>query len=471
MENSESNKNWLKKIITSIKNFFKREAKNIEKVESISNTPKEDAREQKLEELENSLNKQFVKSQIESAIDQDIFLQKINEYVDDSTKNYGIIGQIDGSIEARDFSIEDRARSHATFIQENIYAALNGRFEGLNKSISAKEEQKSRILNKLNLSDAFHNEMLKYANNNNKEFSTSRKWMYLIFGFILLVADIPLSINIVGVLGLTKMKSSDEVASTNGELLGSSDIIVTSQPIFFEGLWHWIITNWESILFAFGIAFSTILIKILYDEYIYTKLGKWIRDLEEFSEKDRRKVSIERYIKLVINILILAGLITMLFSLGEVRNEAVTLKSALTNGEQLSNEDIRLKNIRFWSFVLVTLVIPTISGICLSIGFTITDNINAFKRSIKQLKENEDQLSEMVKEETELSVKKSQLEVFLDEWAKVNEKIEAISKRFINGYNHGFKRAYLFYHGFDFYNMIESFHGEVIDNQLKNKIK
>src|SRR6201988_4165057 len=125
--------------------------------------------------------------------------------------------------------------------------------------------------------NAYYEKINRAYQYNHKHFSWLLGAIYGFFALVLVLADIPLA------LGLTK-RGFDLKADLESPI---SDLFAYGTA---EGFWLHLFkvltVNWEVVLFATGIAFCTIYIKIFYDDFIGVPLENLIKKASESPKAD-----------------------------------------------------------------------------------------------------------------------------------------------------------------------------------------
>jgi hypothetical protein len=227
------------------------------------------------------------------------------------------------------------------------------------------------------------------------------------------------------------------------------------------------------LLFALGIALCTVYIKILYDEYINTDIGEWKLKFSTLSKEqagdsqlaDQTTTEKRLDTKLTVRLLILAGLIITLVALGIFRNMYSKLGGVIADSKghpYFSMNFVLL--VRLICFVGMTLVIPTISGVCMSIGFSIFHHRSIKNEAASKMKETEGEVKAVDKEISELKEIDGRLSFFLQEWTP--KRIATISAEFADYYNQGYKRGYIIKHRNDPFAQIQQLYNDQTINYL-----
>src|SRR5262249_35965970 len=131
--------------------------------------------------------------------------------------------------------------------------------------------------------NAYYEKLNRAYQYNHRQFSLLLGFIYGFFALVLVLADIPLA------LELTKLGFNLKADPNNA----ISDLFVFNAPegFFFHTI-KILSANWEVVLFATGVAFCTIYIKIFYDDFVGVPLENLIKkasesptaDYEEFQE-------------------------------------------------------------------------------------------------------------------------------------------------------------------------------------------
>lgn len=369
----------------------------------------------------------------------------VNRHIFSFTALYHLFGVQDGKLVAKNHEIATLTTNHATRIVEQVVSKLHSTQASLTDQLSTKNEiKRSRLERHLRWTD-FSNQMTQFYQSSHRNFSKGIAITCLAFGFLLMIADLPLSLALVGHFGVGV----------------DSDDFVTQ--LLDPGL----------LLFALGIAFCTVYIKILYDEYINTDLEEWRRkflllskpDLNSDSQVAEAFQGRRFYIKLTVRLLILAALITTLVFLGIFRNMYSELSEVITddNGVPYFSGEWALF-VRLVCFVGITLVIPTISGVCLSLGFSIFHCRAIRQDALKKIKQVEQELKSVDQEISDIKRVDARLSSFLLEWTPT--RIITISSEFVNYYLQGYKRGYVSSHGNDQLKQIRQLYNDQVINIL-----
>ena len=302
--------------------------------------------------------------------------------------------------------------------------------------------------------NAYYEKLNRAYQYNHKQFSWLLGCIYGFFAVALVLADIPLA------LELTKrgfnLKADEESAISDLFAYG------TDEGFFFHFL-KVLTVNWEVVLFATGVAFCTIYIKIFYDDYIGVPLENLIKkasespraEYEELKQAetkpdvkpesvpdpqtpgDKKKVS-DRFNRLWwVRFSVKLGVLLVLFStilvLGYFRYSVVSAPSVA---------DISPKVI-FLTYTLLTLIFPIISGICASLSLS---NFHNWAERRKAEKESRMARMAVVKATDEYRMKNEEFERnsgFI-KWLDDEDTIKKLTDYLIRCYESGYKFGYLY---------------------------
>jgi hypothetical protein len=249
-----------------------------------------------------------------------------------------------------------------------------------------------------------------HYNLHSKEYSIWLGAFYLIVAMALVVADFPLSM---------QMVSEGFVIDNNG----------------------------ESYLLATGLALMTVYIKIMYDQYFGNSLQNEMLDRRSenilgegnmATEKELKYSGRIKTVQLIIRLLILFALLSTIIVLGMFRFKFLAIKPSTEVSEEV-RAIISSSGAAKWSFILITLVLPIIGGVCASIGLNKIRNVKQRRRIERRLKK-----SLLNKEHASLAL--SEIKGQMNE---ANNHLSWVAKdgNFIVNYADYFFECYL--HGYD----------------------
>ena len=288
---------------------------------------------------------------------------------------------------------------------------------------------------------------------NHKHFSWLLGAIYGVFAFVLVLADIPLA------LELTKRGFNLKADLENP----ISDLFAYGTE---EGFWFHLFkvatVNWEVVLFATGVAFCTIYIKIFYDDFIGVPLENLIKkasesptadyeelhltEAEQTANKEPANAEIQNNKKKVndrfnrlwwwrfsVKLLVLLILFATIVVLGYFRYSVV---KAPTVAEVP-------REVTFFTYTLLTLIFPIISGICASLS--LSNFHNWFERR-KAEKQNSDARKAVLKATDEFRIKEEEEKRnsgFIN-WLDSKDTLDQLTNYLIRCYESGYKFGYLY---------------------------
>ncbi len=198
-----------------------------------------------------------------------------------------------------------------------------------------------------------------------RKFSLFLGLVYLFFAVFLILADIPLALQLT-------------LEGFNLEESGS-----ISDSLFFYPLLIFAM-NWEVFLLSIGIAFCTIYIKIYWDEYMACPMEhkvtqfKDLYKIEAGEEKQVKQVARRRF---WVKTLVLGFTLLTILILGVFRYQ--------TKMVVLEEE---LPTMGLYLFIAITLLFPIIGGICASLGLNHFGNYRDLRQAQKMARDAESML-------------------------------------------------------------------------------
>ncbi|MEL6672266.1 MAG: hypothetical protein AAFR61_08730 [Bacteroidota bacterium] len=277
-------------------------------------------------------------------------INKFGEYFEKKGKHEGAIG-------LPRKTIINVAETHVRLIQDYVKTQYKGKLERL----KVKAETAKEIMKVARSKFDHQNDFLEQGFYNPRKYSILLALLYLFFAFCLIVADIPLA------LKLTQEGFNLNLATNAaGDI---SQLIYNPLLVFAE--------NWEVFILAMGIAFCTIYIKILYDEYLGTPLSRTLIDFrkiegmkQEEVEAYRDKLERASLLRTRVKLMVLGTLLLTILCLGIFRY--------FNDPDIVNGGDIK-SIITGITFILITLIFPIIGGICFSLGL---ENLQNYTRKL-----------------------------------------------------------------------------------------
>lgn len=288
------------------------------------------------------------------------------------------IGNVDGKLGQTSRHIPNVAEAYVLHIKDHIIATYSGKIASLkskneietNLKAESKKEYEEALEYKYYIESLFRQK----PNN----FSRVLLILYLIIAILLIFADIPLALNLTSngfdLQGNTKL-IKDLFTPESG------DFIINSRALA---------ENWEVFILATGIALCTVIIKILYDEYINHPLEKQVKQFKFHNftptAKEMKSIMKAYWFRVLIKSLALILTFSTIISLGFFRFETTKFlrQEQMNSGEIISAQPDEF--ITKLTFILITLLFPIVGGICLSLSLNILSNRQAQRRADKNTK-------------------------------------------------------------------------------------
>ena len=303
---------------------------------------------------------------------------------------------------------------------------------------------------------AYYEKLNRAYQYNHRNFSLLLCAIYGFFAVVLVLADIPLA------LELTR-KGFDLKTDPNNTIqslfsFGTPDGFV----IHFVKV---LTSNWEVVLFATGVAFCTIYIKIFYDDFIGSPLENLIKkapeappaDYEEYhlayndqtanngaeapqTEALKNKEHINQqfnrlwWLRFSVRLLVLVMVFLTILVLGYFRYSVVTSKDSVEGVPSY---------VTFFTYSLMTLIFPLISGICASLSLSSFHNWSERRKAGKQNSASREAVIKATDEYRKKEEERAKTEGFI-KWLATQETIDQLKNYLIRCYESGYKFGYLY---------------------------
>jgi len=370
----------------------------------------------------------------------------------DSGSSFRRSGQYAGLWGVREPDIGEIAEMQVRITKSRIEEECASNQRKLNSQVEILETIKDNAERDYKAKNAYYEKLNRAYQYNHRQFSLVLGFIYGFFALVLVLADIPLA------LELTRrgfnLKSDPNNAISDLFMFGT-------QEGFVFHIFKVLAANWEVVLFATGVAFCTIYIKIFYDDYIGVPLENLIKkasesptaDYEEFHHTHteqalgngaapevalHKKEITHRFDRLwwfrfFVKVAVLVVLFSTIIVLGYFRYSIATANSfkAISGVATL------------FTFSLMTLIFPIVSGICASLSLSSFHNWSERRRAGKQ---NSDAREAVIKATDEYRVKVEEKERnsgFIN-WLSDAETIKQLKNYLIRCYESGYKFGYLY---------------------------
>lgn len=257
------------------------------------------------------------------------------------------------------------------------------------------------------------------------KFSLFLAWFYSIIAIVLVAADIPLA------------RSLTRVA--------------------FD------LKEWETWVLCLGIAFCTIIFKIIYDEFISSPLDTFASQLnhatndEAYTDDQKRRIRINQVIRISVKLAVLVFTIVTIYLLAKLRflaigeltdsSNSIDSFSGLEGFDPASIVDSsspfsKNPSLTILTFIVVTIIFPLVGGICMSMGLQIFNNRNSYKRAKVDFDSASQMFSDAAKKSTIL-VERIELAKKNIEYCEDQEFETTYVEFFESRYSHGFRRGFI----------------------------
>ncbi len=387
-----------------------------------------------------------------------------------------------------DPNLEETAALHIRMTKSLINEKCRSNQQKLKSQVEILRIIKNNAKHDYKTKNGYYEKLNRAYQYSHRQFSLVLGFIYGFFSVVLVLADIPLA------LELTKrgLNLKSDPASK------ISDLFAYGTPEGFALHFFKVLTvNWEVVLFATGIAFCTIYIKVFYDDFVGAPLENLIKkaseaptaDYEEIfltesedtetapravavdEEASERKTKVNDQFnqlwrrRFLVKLLVLAVLFLTILVLGYFRYSVVLMEDqSKSPGESVAATSPR---VVFLTYTLLTLIFPIISGICASLSLNSFHNWSERRRAEKESSEARRAALQathefMVKEEEEARNKG-----FL-EWLQNPETITQLEHYLVHSYRTGYQFGYLYpkwVWGGDLYTRAEALRNRNLINQ------
>lgn len=449
-------------VFTRIKKVFSRERPVETPVVTVIEEP---ARDDIRKKLEQDFQTRLDNIQGISQNDETLVITVNTHIMATSEGYYRVLGLADGQIGSRDYQILSSATTHAERITSLVRSKVSGRIQELGGSVKDQERQLADKDAVCSHSAEVLSEIEEEEREDDKSFNKMQAWMYILFGLFMILSDVAVSLNLVNFFGIGDNAKEG------------------------TGLWSKL-TDGELLLFSLGIAFCTVYVKILYDDYINTRAGSGYVLQQNLVKKGMSVASLkmEAVFKGVIKVIILIGLLWFLFSLAQFRAfhtkndiNAVHDVSSSSDAESIGDTEVNKNEIAedkqkgieqdrylLYSFIGLSLMVPLISGISLSVGFRILQRNRMLDKARSAVDIAREERAKCYAELKNLISREAEFSAFFKDWERADSKITNIATFFANLYQQGYREGYRSYYGNDLYVLVEEYRNELI-NQAFSK--
>ncbi|KAA2239855.1 hypothetical protein F0L74_27090 [Chitinophaga agrisoli] len=411
------NINWFRKL----GNRFLKWLRELFKGDGTTAATKESSQEREIrenrEELDRAIN--VFSGQTSLNVNEDKLSDAINSYQCHEEKTFEKQGYDDGVKGIRDAAISTPARARASFVVEHTNAILEGKIAGLRIASEAEASKIEAIDARMTTESIFNKTILKISREKPGLFGRWALRLYIIAGFSLMIADFPVS-----------------MAISHHFIDPPADLADTFRAKLLCP---------EILMFSLGITFLGLFFKVFFDEFI--DKGIIPDNLDTGKDDDTPYARFKMAGRISVKLAILLGLIILLYNIGQIR-------SFLDTTDGIDPKNIRMtpqmKGFKLWSFVGATILLPLISGVCLSKGFSILSNIRNFSKSNAALQKLQKEKDGLHAKKIRVDTVGNMLGSLQTQWNK-ESKIDALAQLLTKSYNQGYKRGFKTKYGENIY--------------------
>lgn len=375
-------------------------------------------------------------------------------------------GYLAGHWGVNDSNLEETTTLNIRLTKSLIDEKCQSNQRKLKSEVKIRETIKQNADHDYETKNAYYEKLNRAYQYSHKQFSLALGVIYGFFSIVLVLADIPLA------LELTKrgLNLKSDPASKISDLFAYG----TSEGFAYH-FFKILTVNWEVVLFATGIAFCTIYIKVFYDDFLGVPLENLIKKASEAptseyeeitpSENDdqasvaplkavneealekKTKVN-DRFNRLWwwrfgVKLMVLLVLFSTIIVLGYFRYSVVLMED-LNRPPDDKTVTIAATSPRvvFLTYSLLTLIFPIISGICGSLSLNSFHNWSERRRAEK---ESSKARTVALKATHEFMVKEEEAarnQGFL-EWLQKEETLTQLQRYMMYCYRSGYQFGYL----------------------------
>lgn len=353
---------------------------------------------------------------------------------------FGPEGERDGKNGSRNRQVTAKARAHAALVSTHITSITKGKIQAYQSELDTIKNSQPGLKEKSRKAEKQYKRAQKAMMRKPWNYSVVACILFFLFFALAFVADIPLTINLVGHLNIGHTDVNDPDIS------------------FWKKL-----EDLDLLFFSLGICSLGAMIKHVYDEYLNYRTGSLVAEFARMKKKypDRTGlIKTGHYLKMFFKLGITAFIIYTLYNLAQFRNAFTVITS----------QDPAVRNYTLWSFLGITILLPLVSGVCLSLALYMLGNIRHQRRLHKRTEEYAAAIQRSQISIPALEKKITSLRVFEADWSQniqpggpqTSDHVSNIAMHFIAAYNQAYKYAFLDHHRDDEYTIMQQLRSEEI---------
>jgi len=377
------------------------------------------------------------------------------------------LGYEDGSIGQRQMTREF-FRAQAEQVRDQYLYFLKGKSIPAQTQAEELKERFNRTSEVLEQAQDYRNDSITRRQLYSRQYSRSLAVIYILVAGLLLLADIPLALMVTQLI--FDLAPPDKYHDITYLLFRpENDLCNGLLPHF----WRVVTGNWQVTIMTVGVALCAIYFKIFYDDSMGYSVDKSIRQFrllnlhnqfknasKEEVKKEERKIRNLHYVRIGFKFFILFFTLFTIVHLGRVRAAAESLQDAFTNQSSTIDEEGRtddsviipavdndiiarkeeLNELKKWMFILLTILLPLIAGICFSLGMGNLHNRQESGFAEKLYWKKVDEHSKALAAHKEAQMHASTYESFIAKCESDNF-VQNYEVSFYHCYLHGYQRG------------------------------
>lgn len=349
-----------------------------------------------------------------------------------TTRAFWRIGKEDGSIGQRQIE-RDYFKACAQDLSDHLYYFMQRVSVPLQTRLQGSRDRKEKAAAILKQAEDYRHDVNTREQLYPKQFARSIAWLYIIIGFLLVLADIPLSLMVTE--RIFDFEHSDVFHSIKDLLnIPIGDKCTSLSSHMFKVLTG----NWQLVIMTMGVALSAIYFKVFYDDFMAYPTDKAVGQFRQLTfnrrknasipSEDDKKIELEKILKKhkqknIGKVVILIFTLSTIVILGLLRAE-------VEGGSTLNH----------LMYIMLTILFPMIGGILFSLGMGNFHNRYERRFAEKNFNNKMKEHTKAIEEFTACEMDVSTYESFIKkcEGGIVRDNFE---KMFQHCYLHGYQRG------------------------------